>query len=132
MEESNSAKAARLVSEVLLGTKEKKITVNGKEYILKPPTIHQLAGAAHYLSDLEGGETFEDTVRQMKSLQSACVALSYFIQDDESLAEELSRGTLTEVVHGLSEAIKLLSIQDFFLLSTLVRSVEKMAANPLP
>lgn len=109
----NTEKSAKLVSDIILAKTEKKIKASGKEYVIKPPTIHKLAGAAYYLSGLEGGKTFEDAVRQMQNLTAACTALSYFIEDDDKLTEELSEGSLTEIVNGLSVAMQMLSIKDF-------------------
>lgn len=119
------------IKDAILGN-GKKISVNDKEYVLKPPNVKRITGAAKYLSELEGGETFKDAVEQMKSVQSACYALSWFIQGDGELAEELSRGTLTDIVGGLSKAIQMISIRDFATISMLAKSLERMAANPRP
>lgn len=104
----NTAKSAKLVSDIILGNESQKIIVDDKEYVMKPPTIHKIAGAARYLSELEA----DDVTEVMKKLNSACVALSYLIQGDDRLAEELSGGTLTEVVNGLSVGLRMLSISE--------------------
>lgn len=109
----NTEKSAKLVTNVILDNDEKVIKVNGKEYTIKPPTIYKLAGAARYMSDLEGGTDFDDVIRQMRNLQSACIALSYFITGGMSLKDELAEGTLEEVLKGLSVAMSMLSIKEF-------------------
>lgn len=128
----NQQKAAKLVSSAILGKEEEKIAIAGIEYTIKPPTIHKLAGAAEYLSNFGEVKDFDSMMEQMKTLKDACKALSIFINDDESLAGELSRGTLDEVTDGLAVAVNMLSIKDFMMLSTLARSVARMAANPRP
>lgn len=128
----NQQIAAKLVSDNILGKEEEKVTIAGKEYTIKPPTIHKIAGAAGYLANFGEAKDFSGMVEQMKSLKDVCSALSYFINDDESLTEELSRGTLGEVTGALEVCLKMLSIKDFTMLSTLARSVARMAANPRP
>jgi hypothetical protein len=128
----NQQIAAKLVSDNILGKEARKVTVAGKEYTIKPPTIHKIAGAAQYLANFGEAKDFNDMVEQMKSLKDTCNALSFFFNDDESLAEELSRGTLEEVTFALGVCLKMLSIKDFMTLSTLARSVARMAANPRP
>lgn len=109
----NTEKSAKLVTNVILDKDEKKVVANGKEYVIKPPTIYKLAGAARYMSDLESGDGFDGIIRQMKRLESACIALSYFINGDMSLKDELADGTLGEVTKGLSDAMSMLSIKEF-------------------
>lgn len=108
------------------------VSIAGKEYTIPAPTIHRLAGAARWLSEVEGGTDFNAVIEQMKNVSAACKALSWFINDDESLTDELMQGTLHEVCLALNEAIKLLSVQDFLMLSTSARSVARLTANPKP
>lgn len=126
------SKASRLVSSAVLLEDSANVTIAGKEYNIPAPTIHRIAGAAKWLADVEGGTDFEAFIGQMKNITSACKALSYFINDNEDLADELMQGTLHEVCVALASAIKLLSVQDFSILSTSARSVARLAANPRP
>lgn len=128
MEEKN---AARLVSSAILGIDGETVIIADKAYFIKPPTIRKIAGAANVLSGF-GGKDAKDTLSMMKDIGKACEALSWFITGDNSLTGELSHGTLGEVVRGLETAVGLLSIRDFQTLSTLSRSVQRLAANPKP
>lgn len=129
MEEKNNA--ARLVSSAILGIDGETVIIADKAYFIKPPTIRKIAGAANVLSGF-GGKDAKDTLSMMKDIGKACEALSWFITGDDSLTGELSHGTLGEVVRGLETAVGLLSIRDFQTLSTLSRSVQRLAANPKP
>ena len=128
MEEKN---AARLVSSAILGIDGETIIIADKAYFIKPPTIRKIAGAANVLS-LFGGSDVKDSLSIMSDLGRECEELSWFITGDNSLSEELSHGTLGEVVDGLETAIGLLSIRDFQRLSTLSSSVQRLTANPKP
>lgn len=125
--------AAKLVSSALLGYDCETVFVGGKGYIIEPPTIKRLVGASYYLSDLEGNvRTISDLIGKMTELDKACRALSWFINGDESLADELQGGTLTEVTMALTTAYSLLSTENFIMLSTLAKSVGKMIAKQRP
>lgn len=128
MEKNN---AARLVSSAILGIDGETVIIADKAYFIKPPTIRKIAGAANVLSGF-GGKDAKNTLSMMKDIGKACEALSWFITGDNSLTGELSHGTLDEVVKGLETAVGLLSIRDFQTLSTLSRSVQRLAANPKP
>lgn len=126
------SKASRLVTDAILGEDSVTIIVNGQSYFIEPPTIIKLVKAAKYLDSVEGGKTMEDVVNMIKNIGNACKALSCFIRGDESLSEELAKGTPTEVVDGLQTAYSLISIKDFQTLSILARSAARMIANPRP
>lgn len=128
MEDNN---AARLVSSAILGLDGETVIIADKAYFIKPPTIRKIAGAANALSGF-GGKDVSETLGLMRDIGKACEALSWFITGDDSLSGELSQGTLDEVVNGLETAVGLLSIRDFQMLSTLSRSVQRLAANPRP
>lgn len=108
------------------------VTIAGKEYVIPSPTIHRIAGAAKWLADLDGGTGYEALMGQMKNIKSACKALSCFINDNEGLADELEQGTLHEISYALGEAVKLLGVQDFTMLSASARSVARLTANAKP
>ena len=56
-------------------------------------------------------------------------ALSWFIQGNDSLFEELSNGTLDEVIDGLESAYSLLSTKNFLRLSVLAKNVASLTAK---
>ena len=126
------SKASKLVAGAILGEDFVTIMVNGKTYCISPPTIIKLVKAAKYLDSFEEGKTLAEVLGMLKNLDDACKALSVFIQGDESISDELSKGTLEEVVNGLQTAYSLISIKDFQTLSILAKSAARMIAKPRP
>ena len=126
------SKASKLVADAILGEDTVMIIVNGKAYYVSPPTIIKLVNAAKYLDSFEEGKTLAEVLGMLKNLNDACKALSVFIQGDESISDELSKGTLEEVVNGLQTAYSLISIKDFQTLSILAKSAARMIAKPRP
>ena len=126
------SKASKLVADAILGEDSVTIMVNGKTYCISPPTIIKFVKAAKYLNSFEEGKTLAEVLCMLKNLDNACKALSVFIQGDESISDELSKGTLEEVVNGLQTAYSLISIKDFQTLSILAKSAARMIAKPRP
>lgn len=126
------SKASKLVADAILGEDSVTIMVNGKTYCISPPTIIKLVKAAKYLNSFEEGKTLAEVLGMLKNLYDACKALSIFIQGDESISYELSKGTFEEVVNGLQTAYSLISIKDFQTLSILAKSAARMIAKPRP
>ncbi|MCR5697770.1 MAG: hypothetical protein K6G73_12425 [Marinilabiliaceae bacterium] len=128
---TNSLNAAQMVTAALLGYDQKAVSVGGKVYVIPAPTIKRIAGAGYYLSkDLSDGVSLKDVLQKLSQAESLCKALSWFIQGDEGLAEELSNGKYEEIVHGIEVAYSLISIENFIKLSALRKSVAKMIAKP--
>lgn len=124
------SKGAKLVSSAILGKDYKVISVGGKSYMLKSPTIAQISGVAFYLSDVKDGNTLLEILRTLNDGRKYCCALSYLIKGDESLADELSHGTIDEVIGGIMEGYNMISLENFIMLSTLKKSVTKLIAKP--
>ena len=122
-------KGAKLVSSAILGIAFETVIINGKVYMIYPPTIKKIAGAGMYLSNLGEGKSAQDVLETLKDVKNACSALSWFIAGDESLVDELAEGTLEEVVEGLSKAISLMGIENFIRLSSSARSVRTLIAK---
>ena len=123
-------KAANVVGSAILGRDFVTVTVAGNAYTIFPPTIHAIAGLACHLSAFSGMETLEDAIRSAKEMEEAAKALSWLISGDESLTEELSRGTLNEVADALEEGFALISAANFSRLSALARNVARLTAKP--
>lgn len=126
MSENNGVK---MVSSAILGKDTKVIYVGGRNYILRPPTIAQICGMAYYLSEVGDGGSLIEILRTINDMEKYTRALSIMIQGDEGLVEDLKRGTVDEVVLGLTQAYNLISIENFTMLSALKRSVGKMIAK---
>ena len=123
--------AAKTVSSALLGFDVKVVLVNGNRYVIKPPTIDKIAGGAYWLSrfDRSGKESIEEIIMAMTDINMVSRALSWMIQGDESLAEELAKGTLDENIVALCMAYSMVNTQNFTMLSALARNVGKLIAK---
>lgn len=121
--------AAKIVSSAILGMDFKVVIVNGKSYIVTPPTIKKIAGAAYWLSDVKEGKNMRELLASINNVEPLAHALSWFIQGNDSLFEELSNGTLDEVIDGLESAYSLLSTKNFLRLSVLAKNVASLTAK---
>lgn len=121
--------AAKVVSSAILGMDFKVAIVNGKSYIVTPPTIKKIAGAAYWLSDVKDGKSIKEFLVSINNVEPLAHALSWFIQGNDSLFEELSNGTLDEVIDGLESAYSLLSTKNFLRLSVLAKNVASLTAK---
>ncbi|MBO5387630.1 MAG: hypothetical protein J6A59_05750 [Lachnospiraceae bacterium] len=122
-------KAAKIISDAILGVDYKTVVVNGKAYTVNPPTIAVLAGVARHFSALDNGDSLRDILMSFKDMKKACSALSWLIQGDDGLTEELAQGSFSEIVESLDEGLSLINVEDFIKLSTLVRSVLRLTAK---
>lgn len=121
--------AAKVVSSSILGMDFETIMVNGKSYVIMPPTIHKIAGAGYYLSELGDFESVRELLMSLKDMKCASKALSCLIQGDESLSDDLSKGTMDEVIGGLEMALSLVSAENFYKLSALTKNVSSLIAK---
>ncbi len=121
--------AAKIVSSAILGMDGKTIIVNGKAYTIQPPTIKKLVGAGMYLSDISEKENSMSDILKKLSKDNVAHALSWFIQGDDSLSDELLEGTFDEVILGLESAYSLISTKNFMRLSILARNVASLIAR---
>ena len=121
--------AAKIVSSAILGMDFKVVIVNGKSYIISPPTIKKIAGASYWLSDVRSGENIRELFASINNVEPLAHALSLFIQGNDTLFEELSNGTLDEVIDGLDAAYSLISADSFLKLSVLVKNVTSLTAK---
>lgn len=123
--------ACKLVSSAVLGMDIETVVVNGKRYVITPPTIHKIAGMGYCLSKY--GSTEMNSVMDMLSdVKDAAKALSYIIQGDESLYDEFTQAPLSEVVQALQVGVSLISVENFIVLSGLARNVAALIAKPRP
>lgn len=121
--------AAKVVSSAILGMDFKIVIVAGKNYVVMPPTIRKLAGAAYWLSGIEG-DTIKDILLSKENMDAFPHALSWMIQGDDRLFEELSRGTDKEIREALDEAYSLVSVENFTKLLGLAGNVANLTAKP--
>ena len=123
------SKGAKMVSASIVGVDVTSVMVNEKVYIISPPTIHKLAGAGLYISDFGEEQDLGGIIRSINDSEKLAHALSWLINDDDSLHEELSHGTFDELVDAICEAYSLISVESFTKLSTLAKNVARLIAN---
>lgn len=126
------SKGAKLINSAILGMDYRNVVVNGKAYVIMPPTIAKIAGVGLYLSGFDDIKDIKDIFNSLKDIGKAAKALSWFINGNEDLTEELSKGTLEEVIIALETAYSLISVENFSRLSTLTRNVSSLTARPKP
>ena len=121
---------AKIVSESIIGSDFRTVIVNGKSYTVYPPTIHKLSGAISYLSDVKDAESMREILLSLGESEAYSKALSWLIDGDESLSEELAKGTYEENVNALDEALSMIDSKVFLKAVSLARSVSLLAAKP--
>lgn len=121
--------AAKIVNSSIIGSDFKTIVVNDKSYIISPPTIHRIAGAGYYLANFPECNTLHDILVSLKDMDNAAHALSWFIKGNDSLFDELLKGTFNEIVEGLEIAFSLISAENFYKLSILAKNVQNLTAK---
>lgn len=124
------SKASKIVSSSIIGKDFETVVVNGKAYVILPPTIHKIAGVSYCLSDIGEANTIGEIVKAIKDISAAAKALSWLIKGDESLEKELSEGELGEVVEALETGISMISAENFLKLSALAKNVAILTAKP--
>lgn len=121
--------ASKIVNAAVLGKDFETVFVDGKAYVINPPTIRSIAGVGYYLSDLKGGVTVMDMLRSLKDVETVSRALSWLIQGDENLHEDLSAGTFDEVVEALAIGLSMISAENFYKLLVLAKNVANLTAK---
>nr|DAE77720.1 MAG TPA: hypothetical protein [Bacteriophage sp.] len=121
--------AAKIVNSSIIGSDFKTIVVNNKSYIISPPTIHRIAGAGYYLANFPECNTLHDILVSLKDMDNEAHALSWFIKGNDSLFDELLKGTFNEIVEGLEIAFSLISAENFYKLSILAKNVQNLTAK---
>ncbi len=122
-------KAVKRISGAILGFDGDIVFVGGRRYIIQPPTIHRIAGAAYYLSDMGDGKSYKEVIMSINDSEKLAKALSWFIKGDTSLCESLMQGTFEEIVNALETAYSMISAHSFMKLSALARSIASLTAK---
>ncbi len=120
---------SKIISASIIGADFVNVMVNDKCYTVFPPTVHRLAGAGLYLSDFGDEQDLREIIKSINDAGKLAHALSWLINDDDSLFDELSHGTFDELVNAVCEAYSLISVESFTKLSTLAKNVSRLIAN---
>ena len=102
---------AKIISESIIGGDFRTVFVAGKAYTVYPPTLREA------LLSLGNSEAYSK-------------ALSWLIAGDGSLNDELSQGTLDEVVDALDETLSMIDSKVFLKAVSLAKNVSLLAAKP--
>lgn len=121
---------ARMVASAIVGLDYRIIVVNDKSYIIHPPTIAKIAGATYWLCEAGNGKTLREILVSLSKSENLTKALSWFIQGNEDLSEELTKGKLDEIVNGIEAAFSMIEAQNFMKLSALQKSASLLVAKP--
>lgn len=120
----------KMVASAILGLDFRTVIINDTSYIIEPPTIAKIAGATFWLSDISDGNNLREIIRNLSKSENLARALSWFIQGNDELAEELSKGRLDEIVDALVAACSMIDAENFIKLSALRKSVRRLVAKP--
>lgn len=130
MEESNKQDGAKMIASAIIGLDYKMVIVNDKAYIIEPPTIERIAGATAWLCEYGDGKTLREILTSLSKAENLAKALSWFIQANEDLSEELAKGSLSEIVAGLEAGFSMIDASNFMRLSALQKSARLLVAKP--
>lgn len=125
--------SAKIVSDAIIGNDFKTVFVNGKAYTLNPPTIIKIAGATSCLSKVkmdDKAQTIKELFLSCKDAKNYARALSWLIEGDDKLADELSEGTYEEVVNALCDGFDLISTSVFYKAVSLMKTASRLTATP--
>ena len=126
-------KGARLISEAIAGVDIRVVVVADKRYTILPPTIHKLAGAAYHLSNFTlpaKDATIADTIATINNSKELAAALSWLIQDDDKLTEDLSKGSIGELASAIETAYAMIDMRDFTRAVGIAKCVAELTARP--
>lgn len=110
----------------LLGVGTSKVRIAGKEYVINPPTIERLVGAAQYISEIPDTKDLEKCI---VFLDNACHAVSWFIAGDDSLYLNIRKGRQEEVVEAFVICVSKIDTRNFLKLSVSAKSVRMLIAE---
>ncbi len=127
---TDNNEGARMVASAIVGLDYRIIVVNDKSYIIHPPTIAKIAGATYWLCEAGDGKTLREILVSLSKSENLTKALSWFIQGNEDLSEELTKGKLDEIVNGIEAAFSMIEAQNFMKLSALQKSASLLVAKP--
>ena len=126
---------AKIVSESIIGSDFRTVFVTGKAYTVYPPTIHKLAGAISHLSGVQEADNLKDVLLSLGESEAYSKALSWLITGDESLSEELAKGTYEENVNALDEVFSMIDSKVFLKAVSLAKTdciVHGKSASVIP
>lgn len=135
-------KAAQIVSEAITGDAGEWVTLRGRSYFIKPPTIQVICRAVRHFAGIEStetGATFAIAVQAIRTDHRPLIrGLAPLLAGDGALAPwrrvlyryRLHHVTPREIRAATETAIRLIQGEDFFVSAVLAKSVAGTAAQP--
>lgn len=129
---------SKLVSDAILGTDLKYVTVGGRVYALKPPSIKVILMAIRHLSKVRvGSELTKLTImaeyeRNTKHIARALAVLVSHKDGWRSrrMAKQFYDGTYEELLAAFQVLVGMMGGDAFFGLAQLAKSLNQIAAKP--
>lgn len=132
-------KAAKVVSDAILGIDVKYISLHGKVFSVKPPSLKTVLMAIHHLSEVDVADNqnvLSVLFNQEKSVKALARAIAIILRGGDGigtwwLARWIMRNTsFKEVKEVFEQVIPLLGGADFFAIASLSKNCRKIAAVP--
>ena len=120
--------AVDVVGRAVLGLDSETIFIGGEVYVVHPPTIRRMVGAARYLRKAGEIETVGGIIETLSD-DSMARALSWLVDGSERLADKFLDADANEVAEGLIVCLDLIDPRNFTMLSVLSRNVRKLTAR---
>ena len=127
---NKETQAAKAVASSLIGLDVKRVIVGSKSYTIPAPTIRRIAGAINHLSDIDISDkpTLRELLMSCAKAESYAKALSWLVQGDDALWEELADNKIEEIVDALCEGFDMTG-QSFMKAASLLKFVKRLAAK---
>lgn len=134
-------KVSKSISELLSDTYGKTITIGGRVYVVKAPSIKVIARAAQYLSqvDLPEKASMQDLMKVvLLNSDNLVKGLSYLVAGDtydyKQKADRYYKGMLSgtheELLQAYMIAFELIAGRDFFQCASLAMELAKLIVRP--
>jgi hypothetical protein len=132
--------AGKLIADGILGDHNKVISVAGKSYVIKMPSVKVMTRTLREWAQIgvEGNYTSISILAEVpENAPHLALGLAYMIVGDVSfhwlkakrVYSKLIKGNNAELKHGVKESIALMNGEDFFEAVTLAKSVSQMLAK---
>ena len=117
-----------MVSSALLGIDTEVIFIGSKVYVVHPPTIRTLVGAAPHLKGVERVQTRGEMLDSLND--SLAKALSWFLFGNGDKYVDFLDANVNDVVLGINTCLGMIDPGNFSRLSALARNVRSLIAKP--
>lgn len=130
---------SKIVSDAILGEDLKFITIGGKVYNMKPPSIKVILATIRHLSKVslknESYSKISIMAEYPKNTDYIVRGIAVLVLGEDGrkakrLAKKFKNGTFDELLVAFQEAIKLMGCESFFAIAQSAKNLNQMAAKP--